>query len=200
MTSSIKTMKDKQATDIAKKRDYSISICDEPMINYTNVIDKIMHRKEPYISLLVRRNNMFKHDNDTPVDIEYPLGVDVHIIRKIRDKTTNKLTGDEIEITSSIKLLFASFALNPEYISLIPAILGTDKPPKRGTYFHDLSTWMSTYYGAWHRPAYVYLTSIRPYKTKDEKQMKEKKIDEYSEVGKRTIGVKQKDLFNFGRL
>lgn len=190
MTETIKETKNKKDYEI-------INISDEPMVKHTDVIDKIMHRKTPYIDYIVRRNNMFLHADKTPVTLENPLQENEHVIRKIRDKSRRKMTGDEIEIISSRQVYVAAFGVDPELKALVQNILGNDKEPRSGTYIHDLHIWLKTYYGAFYHPTQVYIMGVRPWKSRDDSQAEKVTLMHFDEQTGEKARVKQKNIDEF---
>ena len=104
-----------------------IVIREDSIFNYEYVIDKMMHRREPHITAMLRIK---------------PFEPGIY---RIRDGRTKKLTQDAIEITSS-KPVGWMLLTNEE----AKALLGADKPPIFGTYIRDLRKYFSK-----HEMAYV---------------------------------------------
>jgi len=125
----------REDTEYAEK---IITIRDDAMYGYTDVIDKIMHKVEPYIDILIRKK---RFENG---------------IYRIRNGYDNRLTPYKIEIFDSKKILWLN--INNE---LAKAILGTDKPPIYGNYLRDLRKYLGRHDLSFVNVPIVYIHNIK---------------------------------------
>jgi hypothetical protein len=116
-----------------------ITVKDDVIYGYEDVIDKIMYRKKPYIEVLLRRK-------------AFEPG-----IYRIRDGNTKKLTHDEINIIESEKIMWIH--LTNEQAK---TILGTDQKPIFKTYLWDLRRYFSRHEMSYMNIPEMYLHQISP--------------------------------------
>jgi hypothetical protein len=110
----------KKSNEKTDDEDKIITIRDDSIYGYTDVIDKICHRRFPHINLLLRRRAF------TPGRY------------RIRNGFTKRLTDEEIEIMSCEQVLWIQLTNDQAQ-----QILGSDKPPIFGNYLRDLRRYFS---------------------------------------------------------
>jgi hypothetical protein len=116
----IRMPQNKKSDEKSDDEENILSVRDDSIYGYTDVIDKICHRRFPYIELLLRRRAF------TPGRY------------RIRNGFTKRLTDDEVDIVSCEQVLWIQ--LTNEQAQ---QILGTDKPPIFGNYVRDLRRYFS---------------------------------------------------------
>jgi hypothetical protein len=108
----------KKPTD--DEKEHIITLKDDSIYGYENVIDKVMRRKEPHIIYILRRK-------------QFEIGT-----YRIRNGQTKRLTEDEINIIGWKQVMWLNIT-NEE----AKEILGTDKSPIFGNYTRDLRKYFS---------------------------------------------------------
>ena len=99
-----------------------LTFADDFIYGYTDVIEKVMHRREPFINMFLRRK-------------QYPPAQ-----YRIRNGFTKRMTQDEIKILSNEAVLWVNITSNQAR-----DILGTDKPSQHsstGNYLIDLRKYL----------------------------------------------------------
>lgn len=126
-----------------KEEDFVITLKDDYIFGYVNVIDKVMHRKQPYIIELLRRKS-------------FPLGT-----YRIRNGLTKKITHDEIKIIDVKKIMWISLS-NDEAKN----ILGVDDDPQLlkdyGTYLRCLRKYLGKHDLAFMNHPVLFLHFVIP--------------------------------------
>lgn len=120
-----------------------ITIKDDAMYGYVNVIDKVMHKKQPYIDVLIRKK-------------QFENGV-----YRIKNGYDNKLTPYRIEVLDSTKMLWLN--INND---LAKSILGTDQPPIYGNYVRDLRKYLGRHDLSYTNIPILYIHYIKHLPTK----------------------------------
>lgn len=115
-----------------------ITIRDDGIFNYSDVMDKIAGRKQPQITQLLRGK---------------PFNPGVY---KVRDGRTKRMTGERIEILTWERILWIKLS-NQQAQSL----LGTDKAPIFGTYIRDLRRYFGRHEMAYANRPIMYLHTVR---------------------------------------
>jgi hypothetical protein len=132
---------------MSDKDDLFITIRENPLYSYTNVIEKIQQGK---ITKIVRRK-------------EYPLGK--YRLRKQFSEKHVKLLDEHIEITSSRKILWMKIS-NEE----AREILGAENKPIFGSYLNDLRKYWEKSFMSYGNIPYVWIMEFtyikKPVQTK----------------------------------
>lgn len=115
-----------------------IVIREDSVFNYVDIIDKICMRKTPFVTKLIRIK---------------PFEPGKY---KIRNGQTKRLTGDELEILSNVKILWIKLS-NEE----IKDIIGAEGPPVYGSYLTDWRQYMSKHEMAYQNHPFMFLHEIR---------------------------------------
>lgn len=124
-------------------KEHIITVRDDNVFGYKDVIDKIMHRKEPYVNLLLRKK-------------EFPIG-----IYRIRNGQTKRLTEDEIQVLDIQKVMW--LALTEEQVK---NIMGVDRDVQLlrdyKTYMRALRLYFNKHEMAFSNHPIMYLHTIKP--------------------------------------
>jgi len=120
-----------------QEKEHILVIREDYMYGYSDVIEKIMHLKEPYIDFLLRRKQF---ENGT---------------YRIRDGRNNRLTQYYVNITDSKKIMWITMSLD-----MAKNILGTDKPPVYGNYLRDLRKYLGRHDLSYVTSPFLYLHKL----------------------------------------
>jgi hypothetical protein len=132
------------------KEEQIISIRENPLYNYSDVVEKICHKKTPYINKLARRK-------------QFQNGI--YRLKKQLTERHSKLLNEHIEILGCKKILWIKMS-NEE----AKQILGTDLPPIFNSYLNDLRRYWGRHEMALYNLPYIFVHDIeyvkRPVQTK----------------------------------
>jgi hypothetical protein len=128
---------------INSEEEHIITIRDDALYGYNNIIDKIMHRKKPHVNILIRRK-------------AFEPG-----IYRIRNGQTKRLTNDEIKIISNKRILWILLT-NEE----AKQILGIDNDENilkdYGAYVRALRKYFGRHEMAYQNHPYMFWHDIKP--------------------------------------
>lgn len=130
----------KPETDQDEERERIITIREDSIYNYSDVLDKICRRKQPYITKLLRGR-------------QFPNGV-----YKIRDERIKRMTPERLEILNSERVMWLK--LTNEQAR---EILGTDEPPLEiyKNYLRQLKALLKRHEHAFMNHPLMYLHEIQ---------------------------------------
>ena len=123
---------------MSKEDDKFITIRENPLYGYSNVLEKIQSSKIKY---LVRRQ-------------EYPVGI-YRLKKQLSDKHTKTLD-EHVEVVSTRRILWLKLTNEDA-----KEILGTDGQPLYGTYLADLRKYWSRSFMAHDNVPYVWIMEIK---------------------------------------
>jgi hypothetical protein len=121
-----------------EERERIITVREDSIYGYTEVLDKICHRKEPVITKLLRRK---------------PFEPGIY---KIRDGRINRMTPERLEILSSEKVMWIKLTND-----LAKQILGTNSEPLYGNYVRDLQMLLKRHENSFINHPIMFLHEIK---------------------------------------
>jgi hypothetical protein len=123
------------------EEEHFISIKENPLYNYQDVIEKICQRKEPHITKIAKRK-------------PFPEGI-YRLQRQLSDKHYKRLD-EHVEILNHYKVMWLKMDEQEA-----KAILGTDKPPIFHTYLSDLRRYWAKGDMAMYNLNYMFVHNIK---------------------------------------